>query len=167
MEKVADRIQQMLQEKFACYQQLRLVLEAEKKAIGAIDLGTIWDTTRSKKELAGKIEEIRSQLRSTCQDSFSGMKIGSEPFSLASLVNELPLSGKTKAGLRRIKRAIDEEKDQVAHLAKFNQIQVRKYLSVVDDIMSMIGSNAGQSRYTGRGMVTQERKNNCLFRAEV
>ena len=31
MEKVAHRIQQMFQEKFACYQQLRLVLETEKK----------------------------------------------------------------------------------------------------------------------------------------
>ena len=57
----------------------------------------------------------------------------------------MPLPGRTKAELRKIKRAIDEEKDRVAHLAKFNQLQVRKYLSVVDDIMSVIGSNADQS----------------------
>lgn len=167
MEKAADSIQTLLKEKLAYYQQLHLVLKAEKKAIGTIDLGMIWETTRAKKDLVGKIEELRNNILVVCQNHFPGMDKKTEPFSLGALVHALPLPNKSKNDIRQIKRAIDKEKDIVANFIKSNQIQVKKHLSVVDNIMALFGNNPAQARYTGKGMVTQGGKSNCLFVAQV
>lgn len=167
MEKAADSIQTLLKEKLACYQQLHLVLKAEKKAIGTIDLGMIWETTRAKKDLINKIEELRNNILGACQNHFPGMNKKTDTFSLSALVHALPLPNKRKNDIRQLKRTIDKEKDIIAHFIKYNQIQVKKHMSVVDNIMDLFGNNASQARYTGKGMVTQERKNNCLFMSQV
>ena len=171
MEKAAAIIQTLLHEKLACYQQLHLVLKAEKKAIGTIDIGMIWETTRAKKDLVGKIETLRHNILVACQNHFPGMdpKMAKDPnsFSLNDLVHALPLPNKNKSDIRQLKRSIDKEKDMVAHFIKSNNIQVKKHLSVVDNIMELIGNNVIQTRYTGKGMVTQGKKNNCLFMAQV
>ncbi|MCG8687089.1 MAG: flagellar export chaperone FlgN [Desulfobacterales bacterium] len=167
MEKIAYEIQDLLQEKLSCYRQLCLVLDKEKKAIGSIDLDTLWETTKSKKEMTSRIEGLRNSILSLLRGSFLDMDMDVNTFSLAFLVNNLPLSDRTKSGLRKIKSDIDRAKDQVVHQAKANQIQVRKYLSVVDDIMSVVGDNSSQAQYTGAGVIPGQKKNNCLFRAEV
>ena len=167
MEKAADSIQTLLKEKLTCYQQLNLVLKAEKKAIATIDLGMVWETTRAKKDLAGKIEELRNNIFVVCRNYFPGMDTKTDPFSLGALVHALPLPNKSKDDIRQLKRRIDKEKDIVAHFIKSNQIQVKKHLSVADNIMALIGNNAAQARYTGKGMVTQARKAHCLFMAQV
>lgn len=171
MEKAADSIQNLLKEKLACYQQLHLVLKAEKKAIGTIDLGMIWETTRAKKDLGGKIETLRNKMLACCRTYFPGMEKNidskTDSFSLGVIVNALPLPNKRKTDLRELKRAIDKEKDIVAYFMKSNRIQVKKHLSVVDNIMDLLGNNAAQARYTGKGMMTRTRKNNCLFMARV
>ena len=167
MEKAADSIQTLLKEKLACYQQLHLVLKTEKKAIGTIDLGMIWETTRAKKDLINKIKELRNHILVACQNHFPGMNKKTDSFSLGALVHALPLPNKRKNDIRQLKRTIDTEKDIVAHFIKYNQIQVKKHMSVVDNIMDLFGNNASQARYTGKGMVTQERKNNCLFISQV
>ncbi|WP_319576190.1 flagellar export chaperone FlgN [uncultured Desulfobacter sp.] len=167
MEKATERIQTLLKEKLACYQQLHLVLKAEKKAIGTIDLGMIWETTRAKKDLIKKIEELRNNILGACQNHFPGMKKKTDTFSLGTLVNALPLPNKRKTDIRQLKRTIDKEKDIVAHFVKYNQIQIKKHMSIVDNIMDLFGNNASQARYTGKGMVTHGRKNNCLFMSQV
>lgn len=167
MEKAVDSIQTELKEKLACYQQLHLVLKAEKKAIGTIDLGMIWETTRAKKDLINKIEELRNNILVACQNHFPGMDKKTDTFSLGALVHALPLPNKRKNDIRQLKRTIDKEKDIVAHFIKSNRTQVKKHLSVVDNIMNLFGNNVAQTRYTGKGMVTQGRKNNCLFMAQV
>lgn len=164
MEKAAHSIQTLLKEKLACYQQLHLVLKAEKKAIGTIDLGMIWETTRAKKDLVRKIQALRKTILSLCQDHFPGMNSTSETFTLNAIVNALPLPSESKNDIRSLKHAINKEKDIVAHFTKLNQLQVKKNMAVVDDIMALIASNASQARYTGQGMMTREKKNNCLFR---
>ena len=167
MEKATENIQTLLKEKLACYQQLHLVLKAEKKAIGTIDLGMIWETTRAKKDLISKIEQLRNNILIACQNHFPGMVEKTDPFSMGALVHALPLPNKRKTDIRQVKRTIDKEKDIVAHFIKYNQIQVKKHMSVVDNIMDLFGNNVSQSRYTGKGMVTQGRKNNCLFMSQV
>ena len=167
MEKIAYEIQDLLQEKLSCYRQLCLVLEKEKEAIGAIDLDTLWGTTKEKNEMAARIEGLRTRILSILEGSFLDMGMDVNTFSLAFLVNSLPLSDRTKSGLRKIKREIDNAKDQVIRQAKANQVQVRKYLSVADDIMSVVADNSSQAQYTGAGIVSGKKKNNCLFRAEV
>lgn len=167
MEKATQKIQSLLGEKLACYQQLHLVLKAEKKAIAAIDLGMIWETTKAKKELAGKIENLRDTILVTCQDHFPRMDKTTEAFSLNELVRTLPLPNKHKRDIRQLKRTIDKEKDIVAHFIKSNQIQVKKHLAVMDNIMELIGNNGTQTRYTGKGKVAGGKKSNCLFMAQV
>ena len=81
-----------------------------------------------------------------------------EPFSLNDLVRALPLPNKHKRDIRELKRTIDKEKDIVAHFIRANQIQVKKHLAVMDNIMELIGHNGTQARYTGNGMVTRKKK---------
>ncbi|WP_321494480.1 flagellar export chaperone FlgN [uncultured Desulfobacter sp.] len=164
MEKAADSIQSLLKEKLACYQQFHLVLKAEKKAIGTIDLGMIWETTRAKKDLVKKIEVLRKKIVSVCQDHFPDMERKSETFTLSTIVNALPLPSESKNDIRYLKHAINKEKDMVAHFTRLNELQVKKNMAVVDDIMALIANNASQARYTGRGMMTREKKSNCLFK---
>ena len=167
MEKPADTIQALLKEKLACYRQLNLILKAEKKAISAIDLGMIWDTTKAKKDLANKIEKLRHDIVLACQDQFPGMEIKTTPFSLSAVVHDLPAPNKSKNDIRAIKRSIDKEKDIADHFIKSNRTQVKKHLSVVDNIMALMGNNAAQDRYTGNAMVDKRKQNNCLFMAQV
>ncbi|MCG8550242.1 MAG: flagellar export chaperone FlgN [Desulfobacterales bacterium] len=171
MEKAADSIQILLKEKLACYQELHQILKVEKKAIGTIDLGMIWETTRAKKKLAGKIETLQSNILAASQNHFSarGKKIDikTESFSLTELIYALPLPNKHKRDIRELKRNIDKEKEIAAHFIKSNQIQVEKHLSVVDNIMDLIGNNVAQAQYTGKGMVPRKRKDNSLFMAQV
>ena len=167
MKTTAKKIQSLLGDKLACYQQLHLVLKAEKKAIADIDLGMIWETTKAKKDLAGNIEKLRENILVTCQNYFPRMDKKTDPFSLNELVRTLPLPNKHKRDIRELKRTIDKEKDIVAHFIRSNQIQVKKHLAVMDNIMELIGHNGSQARYTGNGMVTRKKKNNCLFAAQV
>nr|WP_319494919.1 flagellar export chaperone FlgN [uncultured Desulfobacter sp.] len=167
MEKAAKKIQSLLGEKLACYQQLHLVLKAEKKAIADIDLDMIWETTKAKKDLAGKIENVRENILVACQNHFPRMDRNAETFSLNKLVHSLPLPNKHKRNIRELKRTIDKEKDIVSHFIKSNQLQVKKHLAVMDNIMEMIGNTGIQPRYTGNGMVTRKKKNYCLFAAQV
>jgi len=167
MEKTAKKIQSLLGEKLACYQQMHLVLKAEKKAIADIDLGMIWETTKAKKDLAGKIENLRANILVTCQNYFPRMEKNTDTFSLNDLIQALPLPNKHKRDIRELKRTINKEKDIVAHFIRANQIQVKKHLAVMDNIMELIGNTGTQARYTGNGMVSRKKKNNCLFVAQV
>lgn len=167
MEKIAYEIQDILQEKLSCYRQLNRVLEEEKGHISSIDLDALWQNTRIKRELAGRIKDLRKKILGCLQDSVPGMGMDSATFSLAYMVNALPLSHKAKAGLRKVKQEIDHAKDQMVRTAKLNQVQVRKYLSVADDIMSVIGDNSSRAQYSGSGVVSGQMRKNCLFRAEV
>ncbi len=167
MEKIAYEIEELLQEKLSCYRQLGSVLEKEKEAIASINVDALWQSAGYKKELAGRIEGLRAKILSLIEEKLSGMEMDVRSFSLAYLVNTLPISKKAKTGLRRVKVDINTAKDRVVQQAKFNQTQVRKYLMVVDDIMSIIGDNSAQVQYTGTGMMPGQKKHNCMFRAEV
>nr|WP_319397047.1 flagellar export chaperone FlgN [uncultured Desulfobacter sp.] len=167
MENAAKKIQSLLGEKLACYQQLQLVLKAEKKAIADIDIGMIWETTKAKKELAGKIEILRENILIACHNYLPRMDKNRDTFSLNDLVQTLPLPNEHKRDIRKLKRSINKEKDIVAHFIQSNQVQVKKHLAVMDNIMALIGNNGTQARYTGNGMVTRKKNNNCLFVAQV
>lgn len=167
MEETAYKIEELLQEKLSCYRQLGSVLDTEKDAIASIDLDSLWQTARYKKELAARIEGLRAKIISIIEEKLSGMEMDVRTFSLAYLVSTLPISKQAKSGLRRLKVEINTAKDRVVQQAKFNQTQVHKYLMVVDDIMSVIGDNSSQAQYTGSGMMPGQKKQNCIFRAEV
>ena len=167
MENAAQKIQSLLGEKLACYQQLHLVLKAEKKAIADIDLDMIWETTKAKKDLAGTIENLRKNILVACHNYFPRMDKQPDTFSLNDLVQTLPLPNKHKRDIRELKRTINKEKDIIAHFIHANQIQVKKHLAVMDNIMALIGNNGTQARYTGNGMVSRKKKNTCLFVAQV
>ena len=167
MEKIAHEIEEMLQEKLSCYRQLYLVFEGEKKSIASIDIEALWASAREKKKLAGEIEMLREKILGLLKISALDMDMDVRSFSLAYLVNTLPFSARAKSGLRKAKLDINTAKDQVGQIAKENRVQVRKYLTVVDDIMSIFGDNSAEEQYTGAGVIPGYKKPRSLFRAEV
>ena len=167
MEQIAYEIELMMAEKLSLYERLSEVMGKESEAIASMDLEFLWESAREKKALAGTLESIRQRIISTLEAFSLEMGMDSKSFSLGFMVETLPLSDGAKAGLRRMKLKINTAKDQVVQLAQFNQSQVKNYLSVVDDIMSVIGDNSSQAQYTGQGMMPGKKRHNCIIRAEV
>lgn len=167
MEKIAYEIEALLEEKLSCYKRLAEVMAGEADAIAEMDLDVLWQSSREKEALAARVGSLRERILSTLDASSWSMDMDVKSFSLAYMISALPLSDRSKSGLRRLKLKINTAKDEVVELAELNQIQVRKYLSVVDDIMSVIGDNSNQAQYTGQGHVPGQKRHNCLFQAEV
>ena len=59
MEKIADRIEPLLQQKLALYQELQSILEEEKNHVVSMDVSSLWVTISKKKSLILRIEYIR------------------------------------------------------------------------------------------------------------
>ncbi len=167
MEKFAYKIEELLREKLSCYRQLSVLMDREKAAIAAIDLDTLWQCNAEKKSRAMQITAIREKILSVLETELPGLEMSVNTFSMAYLIENLPVQPRTKSTLRKIKLTINSEKELLAQQAKFNRTQVRKHLSVVDDIMSVIGDNSSQAQYTGAGTVSGYKKPNCMFKAEV
>ena len=167
MEKTAYEIEELLQEKLSCYHRLEETIKGETKAIAAMDLDSLWQSAAIKKQVAARVEALREEIISKLETSSLDMGMDKNAFSLAYMIESLPLSNRAKSGLRTLKLNINTIKKQVLKQAEFNQVQVRKHLMAVDDIMSVIGDNSSQSQYTGRGMVPGSKRQNCIIRAEV
>jgi hypothetical protein len=167
MEKFAYDMEELLQEKLSCYRQLSAVMDKEKAAIAAIDLDALWQCNAEKKALTLKITALREKLLENIETELPGLAMDTSTFSIGFLIKNLPVQAKTKSTLRKVKLAINSERELLAQQAKFNRTQVRKYLSVVDDIMSVVGDNSSQAQYTGMGTVSGYKKQSCMFKAEV
>lgn len=168
MEGFTRKMESLLQEKLSCYRHLAEVFEAEREHIVAMNVDALWKTTEQKKQAAAKIEQLRETILALLTETFRDRgDMDVRTFSLAFLLQNLPLSENEKAGLKRLKHEIDTEKTRVAQMGNLNRSYVNNYLSVIDDIMAVTVKKPNRTQYTGYGNTVQSGRPNSLIRAEV
>ncbi len=165
MEKIAREIEKILEEKQACYEELKNVLTQEKGHIAAMDVDALWSTTRTKKELGRKIEALRQDILTLAGKIDPDGEV--PDFSLADVIKALSVGSKMRSRLLSAKARLDVSKKAVAQSAQANRTHVSRYLTVVDEVMGIIVNHSKQDQYTRKGVIPENRERNRLFQAEV
>jgi hypothetical protein len=167
MEKITLAIEKCLYEKLELYRQLNQLLIDERQAIVDINVDALWKNAQIKRELTDNIHAIREELltlaRRTC--GMTDMEAGS--FSMTYYLRSILLPPDEKQQLRKLKLAIEEEKNQLAQAAADNKKYVNEYLSVIDEIMAAAADNSGNAQYTNKGSLPGSKAQRCLIHAEV
>ena len=167
MEKFADKIKDLLQEKRAFYAQLTDLLEKEREVIIAMDVDTLWQVTGQKNEIVKGIEALRTRMIHLldAHDMDHGMNLNT--FRLSRLVSLVPGSPREKAGVEAERIAIDGQKDEIQRLASENQRYVGEYLDVIHDVISTIVTLTGNEQYEVPGKLCESKQPNHFIQAEV
>jgi hypothetical protein len=82
-------------------------------------------------------------------------------------VKWLPIGQEIKARLRKLKLAVEGQKDELARVARENMQYVREYLGVIDDIMSVVVGRSENARYNPAGTLPRGMNAKRLIHAEV
>ncbi|ACN16755.1 putative flagellar apparatus related protein [Desulforapulum autotrophicum HRM2] len=166
MEHFTDRLETLIHEKLVCYRQLTALLEADRQAILAMDVDSLWRITTKKNEIARQIERLRCKLLEVLD--LQGIVHSMEPasFRLSTLVSLLSKT-RDRARIEAMKIAIDAQKDEIQGLASENKRYINDYLKVVGDVMSTIVKMSGQDQYAFSGKICEGRESNHFIRAKV
>ncbi len=167
MEKIADRIEHLLQEKVSLYQELQHILEEEKAYVVSMDVDSLWVTISKKKLLARRIESIRLEIFSFFGEINSGLKMDTPSFSLAQVINTLNVSSEKKAELKKILFSINTCKKEITRGSSDNKKFIKEFLSVIDGIFSTVLDTKDKKGYNHSGTVLMDDGKNCLIHAEV
>lgn len=65
MEKLACKVKNMLEEKLSLFQELKFIFQKEKDCIVNIDIDSLWETIKQKKEIGTKIAMVRECIHSS------------------------------------------------------------------------------------------------------
>jgi len=167
MEKFADKLEDMFQEKLLVYKELKKVLEQEKNYITDIDVDSLWKMTDRKKQLASEIEQIRGRILCLLEENNVSLNMRLKIFNLSHIINGLPLSPNIKSGLKKVKVKLDIIKEDLAGLAAGNKQYTNEYLSVINGIFVTITGSKNKELYTNAGIVLEDKAKKYLIRAEV
>jgi hypothetical protein len=166
MEKFADQIQTLLQEKLSCYGQLKKLLENDLEAILAVDVDFLWMSAKEKNETAGQIEAIRCAILGLLDEQGIVHSMDSSSFRLSSL-GAFILGKFDRAGVEALVIAIDIKKDEIQALAQANNGYVAEHLKVIGDVMSTIVKGKDRDHYGASGRVYGNSESNHFIRARV
>ena len=167
MEKFADTLKDMFQEKLSLYKALKTVCEQEKKYIIDMDVNSLWKTADEKNQLALKIEGVRKMILKLLEENPVRLNMGIESFGLSRIIDVLPFSKTIKFELKKMKIEMDILKQALAVLASENKRYTNEYLSVIDGIFATITGSENRDHYTRAGLVLKEKTEKYLIRAKV
>mgnify|MGYP003702400229 CR=1 FL=1 len=167
MEKFADKIKDLLQEKRTCYEQLTELLKREREVIIAMDVDSLWQITGEKNETVKGIEALRSRMINLLDEHGIDHDMNLNSFRLSQLVRLIPGSPKEKADVEAERLSIDGQKDEIQRLASENQRYVGEYLEVIHDVLSTIVTLTGPEQYEIPGKLCESKQPNHFIQAEV
>jgi len=167
MEKFADKLEDMFQEKLLVYKELRKIVEQEKKYITDIEVDSLWKMTNRKKQLASEIEQIREKILCLLGENNISFNMESNGFNISHVINCLPFPPKIKSNLEKIKVKLDIVKKELTGIASENKRYTNEYLSVINGIFVTITGSENRELYTNAGMVLDDKAKKHLIRAEV
>ncbi len=167
MEKLARKIEKILQEKIFLFQSLIELLKEENEYILNMDINLLWDVTNRKKELALKIENARDELLILLEEESIEFDMGKIGFSLSKLIKSLPVLRETRSDLRRLNIIIDNLKDEIVRMSSESTRYAKEYMMVIDDVICTIVDTAQMDEYGKSGTVLKTKQGNCFINAEV
>ena len=167
MERIADKINDLLQEKRICYEQLIDLLKKEREVIIAMDVDTLWQVSAKKNERVRGIEVLRGRMLNLLDTHNIAHDMHLNSFRLSLLINLIPGSAKEKSKLDFARIAIDGQKNEIHLLALENQRYVSEYLEVIHDVITSIVTVTGQEQYEALGKLCESKQANHFIKAEV
>ncbi len=167
MEKFADEIERLLEEKLSLYKKLIGILETEKTYIADMDVDSLWVATSQKKSLAISIEGTKQNIRSLFGEIYSGLDMDVRSFSLSRLIKFLNVSSEKRDELDKIRLAINTCKSDISGMASENKQFINEYLAIINGIFSTIMDTADRKGYNNSGAVLKQNTTNRLISAEV
>ncbi|WDP89783.1 MAG: flagellar protein FlgN [Desulfobacter sp.] len=165
MENITRMIPELLNKKLGLYEQLRMVVEAEKAYIVDMDIQGMWSATEEKKRLVAAVETVLSTLREGFAHRISGRD--SKKMGISDMVDFMPVSLEEKASLRHIIIRIRALKREISILSRENQRYVTEYLSVISGIFSTITNTNAKKQYGRSGVMMPPQETTRILHAEV
>ncbi|MBF0200969.1 MAG: flagellar export chaperone FlgN [Desulfamplus sp.] len=152
MEKITSEMENILHEKLDLYKELIKILEMEATFIVNMDMKSLWAASSRKKELLGAVEKVRQNILSLLDNHGIDHTMESTTFSLAKIVEILPVDAKSRAGLETLKVSMDIAKRDAAQLARGNRRNIQEYLGVIDGVISTVTGASREKTYGSRGI---------------
>ena len=167
MEKIAHKVENMLEEKISFYKELQSILEEEKGYIVSMDVDSLWKTIAPKKQIALQLKIIMQQIVDLLEKRAVELGMDYASFGLSDFIKKMPVSREIKSKLRNSKLALETCKKTVSTLASANQKYIKESLVVIDDIFSMAVNTANEKEYNNSGSLLENKEKNNLINAEV
>ena len=167
MEEIAHEIEKMVEQKDALYGDLVKLLETERQYIVDMDVDALWKCAEEKKKISLEIVTVRHQLLALAEEAMGVSGMDAQSFSLERLLKAMPLTNAVKQHLKQLRVSIDTRKEEIAQRSRDNQIHVREYLSVIDDIMALAVEDSDTAQYNTMGHMPGRKQSSRLIDAEV
>ena len=167
MEKIAHKIERLLQKKLSLYQELQSILELEKTYVVDMDIDSLWVTISQKKSLVSAIENVKQEIICLLGQGYSGLNTDAEPFNLSYVIKMTAVSSEKKAELKKIHLAVNTCKKEIARQAADNKNYIHEYLTVIDGVFSTVLEGTDKKGYTHSGTVLHDNGKNRLLHAQV
>lgn len=166
MEKIARKIEELLEEKFFLYQKLQSILEQEKTYIVNMDVDSLWITVSQKKSLILGIEDARQKIIHLLgKESLAPDNLQS--FNLTSAIKWMAVSSEKKADLEKIYLAVNTCKKEIARQASDNKDYIHESLGIIHSVFSTILGDVEKKGYTPSGTSLHNNGKNRLIHAQV
>ncbi len=167
MEKIAQKIEKLLEEKLFLYQELQSILEQEKTHIVNIDVDSLWVTVSQKKSLILRIEDARQKIIHLLGKESLGPDRDTQSFNLTSVIKWMAVSPEKKAKLEKIYLAVNTCKKEIARLASDNKNYILESLGIINSVFSTVLEDADKKGYNPSGTASHNNGKNRLIHAQV
>lgn len=167
MDHAIGDIEQLCQEKILLFHELFRIIQEEKKSIIKADVGSLWTFTRSKTEIADKIDKIRKQIMEIAFESGILDPQIIEEYSLMKIIEAL--SRKDAVILANLRFTLVGIKTRIAALVHENKRYLQESLRTIEDLVHIITQNCDRSERYGRDTYLRPSYNarSNLVRGEV
>ncbi len=167
MEKIARKIEELLEEKLFLYQELQSILEQEKTYIVKMDIDSLWVTVSQKKSLILRIEDARQKIIHLLGKESLDPDKDTQSFNLTSVIKWMAVSSEKKAELEKIYLAVNTCKKEITRLASDNKDYIHESLGIIDSVFSTVLEDAEKKGYTPSGTALHNNGKNRLIHAQV
>jgi flagellar biosynthesis/type III secretory pathway chaperone len=155
----------LFQEKLMLYKELADVLAKEKQWIVNADVDELWRVSDAKRAIASKIDVIRTRILRMFTEAGIEHKMIPETFQNSRAISFLPVA--LREQLSGTLLSLGMVKQEVRSLSRENKQYIESYLSMLDDLMSVLTGRAETpSTYTSHQKVP-ETNSPMLFHQEV
>jgi flagellar biosynthesis/type III secretory pathway chaperone len=155
----------LFQEKLMLYQELAEVLTKEKQWIVNADVDELWRVSDAKRAIASKIDVIRTRILSMLTDAGIDHKMIPETFQNSRLITLLPAA--LRKQLAGTLLSLGMVKQEVRSLSRDNKQYIESYLSMLDDLMSVLTGRAATPSSYGSHQKMLKANSPMLFHQEV
>lgn len=155
----------LFQEKLMHYRELAAVLQKERQWIINANVDELWRVSDAKRAIAAEIDAIRVRILQLMTDAGMNHGMIPETFQPSKLISLLPVP--LRKELAGTLLSLSMAKEKVRSLSRENKRYIESYLSMLDDLMSVLTGKEADPPIYGAGQQANRAKAPALFHREV